>query len=107
MKRAVIRRPQAELDLFEQFVYIGVRNLNAALRFLASAEATFDFLASMPGVGRLVKQAPKELQPLRKWRVRGFPNYLIYYHPRPDAIEIVRVLHGAREQSSALREGAS
>jgi toxin ParE1/3/4 len=34
---------------------------------------------------------------VRKWRVKGFDNHLIFYEPRPDGVSIVRVLHGASD----------
>lgn len=34
---------------------------------------------------------------MRKWRVDGFENVLIFYQPRPDGVAIVRVLHAARD----------
>jgi plasmid stabilization system protein ParE len=37
---------------------------------------------------------------LRRWRVRGFENFMIFYHPLSNGIEIVRVLHGARDIES-------
>ena len=34
---------------------------------------------------------------MRKWRVSGFENYLVFYLPRADGVSIVRVLHAARD----------
>ncbi len=34
---------------------------------------------------------------MRRWRIRGFENFSIFYFPIEDGIEVVRVLHGARE----------
>jgi plasmid stabilization system protein ParE len=34
----------------------------------------------------------------------GFKNYLIFYLPAANEIEVVRVLHGARNLRKALRE---
>jgi toxin ParE1/3/4 len=38
-----------------------------------------------------------ELAGIRKWRVKGFENFLIFYETRVDAISIVRVLHAAQD----------
>ena len=40
---------------------------------------------------------PSELAGLRKWRVKDFDNYMIFYMPRPDGVSIVRVLHAASD----------
>lgn len=37
------------------------------------------------------------LRGMRKWRVKGFDHYLIFYLPHPDGVSIVRVLHSARD----------
>ncbi|MGH9753344.1 MAG: type II toxin-antitoxin system RelE/ParE family toxin, partial [Blastocatellia bacterium] len=31
------------------------------------------------------------------WPVKGFDKYRIYYRPRGDTIEILRILHAARD----------
>ncbi len=38
-----------------------------------------------------------ELAGLRKWRVRDFPKFLIFYQTRPDGVSIVRVLHASQD----------
>jgi toxin ParE1/3/4 len=35
------------------------------------------------------------------WPIKGFANYLIFYRMRSNSIEIVRVLHGARDIEGA------
>ena len=44
----------------------------------------------------LAWRSPK-LAGLRKWRVSGFENFLIFYLPRPGGVSIVRVLHAAQD----------
>jgi toxin ParE1/3/4 len=34
---------------------------------------------------------------MRSWPIRGFGNHLVFYRPTDDGIEILRVLHGARD----------
>jgi len=38
-----------------------------------------------------------ELSGVRSWTVTGFENYLIFYRPVEGGIEILRVVHGARD----------
>ena len=43
---------------------------------------------------------------VRSWGIRGFPNHLIFYRPTDDRIEVIRVLHAARDIETILgREG--
>jgi toxin ParE1/3/4 len=48
----VQKMSQATADLVEIAAFIAEDNPEAAERFLAAVEATFDFIASMPSVGR-------------------------------------------------------
>ena len=41
---------------------------------------------------------------LRMLRVRGFGKYLLFYRETPEGIELVRVLHAARDIGAALGE---
>jgi len=41
--------------------------------------------------------ARRDLANVRKWRVNGFDNHLVFYEPRPDGVSIVRVLHAASD----------
>jgi toxin ParE1/3/4 len=38
-----------------------------------------------------------ELAGIRKWRVKDFENFLIFYQPDADGITIVRVLYASRD----------
>jgi toxin ParE1/3/4 len=39
---------------------------------------------------------------VRLWRVRGFNSYLIVYRPTDTGIEVIRVLHAARDIEAIL-----
>ena len=76
---------------------IAIDNIDAADRFVESAYATFQELAQMPGMGR-VRHFPQErLRELRSFRVKGFENYLVFYGPVSEGIEVLHILHGARD----------
>jgi toxin ParE1/3/4 len=97
MLRRVIRRPAANRDLIDCFEYIGTDSEESATRFLRAAEDTFLALARMPGMGVAISFSDSRDRNLRRWRIRGFENFLIFYRPLEDGIEVIRVLHGARE----------
>jgi len=103
MSAKLIIRPQVYWDLDEIAAYVQKDNPQAAIRFLESAEATFDSLAGMPGMGSPYMVRRSKFQDLRCFPVRGFRNYLIFYDRSDTAIEIVRVLHGARNLPAILR----
>jgi toxin ParE1/3/4 len=53
-------------------------------------------------MGGLVRVRAAELSGLRKWPVRNFENFLIFYLPRSGGVSIVRVLHGKQDWWQAL-----
>ena len=86
-----------EPELAAIWEFIAFDNLDAADRFLDAAQNTFQQLAEMPGMGR-ARQFPQiALKNLRSFRIRDFENFLIFYRPIPDGIEVFHVLHGARD----------
>lgn len=93
-------------DLSEAFAYIGADSVRNADRFLQSARETFLRLAEMPGMGRIYGQPLAGGDTLRVWHVKGFENWLIFYRPVDGGIEVIRVLHGARDLDSVLEEDA-
>jgi toxin ParE1/3/4 len=72
-------------------------NPDAADRFLEAAYGTFQELARMPGMGRPRNFPQAQLHNLRSFRIRDFENYLIFYSPVQEGIEVFHVLHGARD----------
>jgi toxin ParE1/3/4 len=96
-------RPAADRDLDEQAGYLAARaGLETALRVYDAAGSTFGKIAAMPGIGERWPSANPRLEGLRVRRIDGFEKHLIFYQPRDDGIEIVRVLHGARDIDSLL-----
>jgi toxin ParE1/3/4 len=93
----VTKRRQAERDLEECFVYIAEENIDAGVHFLVAAEESCEFLAKMPMIGSPRELRSKRLRNLRVWPVKGFEDYLIFYRPMDDGIEVLRVLHGRRD----------
>ena len=93
----VQKMPQASADLLEIADYIDADNPEAAVRFLDAAEASFARLAALPSIGQTVPFSSPIAQGMRIWRVEGFEHYLIFYRPVGSSLEVVRVLHAARD----------
>jgi len=104
MPSQIQKTPQAAADLIDIASYIAEDNLDAAERFLDAAEEAFALLASMPSMGRAVNFQSPAAQGIRVWRVRGFERYLIFYRAVAHGIEIVRVLHAARDIERLFEE---
>jgi len=98
MSPSIRKRPAAQRDLLEHFVALGERAGEAtALRFLQAAEDTFAALAAMPGIGRAEDFDNPGLTGMRRWHVRGFDNYLIFYQPLAQGIDVLRVVYATRD----------
>jgi len=87
----VVLRPRAEADLTEIWEYIAGDDAAAADEFIDFISGKLKALAENPSMGR---ERP-ELTPL----LRSFPvkRYVVFYLPAVNGIEVVRVLHAARD----------
>lgn len=106
MSYLVQRRAGAQRDLIEIYRrYARRAGIRVADRFLASAEATFQRLARMPGIGTQYEHNHPALEGLRVHPLSSrFKVHLVFYQPIPAGIEIVHVLHGARNFDGILIE---
>jgi antitoxin ParD1/3/4/toxin ParE1/3/4 len=96
MSRFKLSTP-ARQDLREIRDYIAQDNIPAARNFLAKLTQAFRGIAEMPNKGH-PREDLTDL-PVRFWPVG---SYLIVYDPKKRPIEILRVLHGARNVETIL-----
>lgn len=90
----LLRTVQALEDLDGIWSYIAKVNVAAADRIIDQLYDRFDLLAGEPQLG--------ERQPHLAdgtYRRFCFRNYVIYYVPDDEGITLVRVLHGARDET--------
>lgn len=87
---------QAQIDLDDIWVFIAEDSVEAADRFHDLLLTKFLVIAEQPMIGR----SREDLRP----ELRGFVvgNYIIFYRNTLEHIEIVRVLHGARDIENIL-----
>ena len=83
--------PRAYEDLIEIWSYIADDSVTNADAFIDRLYETMESLGRNPGAGR----QRQELAP----GIQSFPfgRYLIFYRALTNSVEIVRVLHGARD----------
>jgi toxin ParE1/3/4 len=86
----------ARLDLDEIHDYIAEDNPDAARRWLEKMMDLFTGLAKNPLSG----QARNDIRPDLRSFSQG--NYVVYFRPHKGCLEIVRVLHGARDIEGLL-----
>jgi toxin ParE1/3/4 len=90
MPRLIIR-PLAEQDLDDIWDYIAISNSGRAEKVLRHLYAKMGILTHNPYLGKERKEIEAGL--------RSFPvgSHIIFYCPLSDGIEVIRILHGARD----------
>jgi toxin ParE1/3/4 len=93
----IIVSPLAQADVDAIWDYIARDSSRNANRFVDRIEQCFGLLAASRRLG----VARDDLRPgLRRF---GYARYLIYYRLIRGGIEVVRVVHGARDQRALWR----
>ena len=99
MKRLRLR-PLAELDIDGAALhYADAGGVELGLRFLDAVEATFDRLRELPLTGHIHPWSDARLTGVRRTLVGPpFRSFAVFYRVTDDdAIEVMRLLHGARD----------
>jgi toxin ParE1/3/4 len=104
MRLKVERSAEALRDLEGLIDFIRGRSVEVAARFVDAAEETFRFLAENREAGQLCHFADPRLAGMRVWRMEHFRNHLVYFRPTNDGVEIIRVLHGARDVEAVFSD---
>ena len=87
----VTLRPQAEVDILEIWEFIAADSIAAADKWVDDLDEKMALWATQPMMGR----ARDELAP--GIRSLAFGRYVVFFAPLPEGIDVVRVLHGARD----------
>ena len=98
-------RPAADHDIDAAAAYIAQDSVEQAFRVYDSIDETF----------RLIREAPQawpiyelidhpRLAGVRRRPVVGFQNYLVFYLLSEGIVDVLRVLHGARDIPAVLGE---
>lgn len=92
--RAVKVALTAQEDLQSIWEYVAQYNIEAANRLIKEITGKFTLLRDYPHVGR---EQNNLLVNLRSFTIK---DYLIFYQPFENGVEILRVLHGSRNVES-------
>jgi toxin ParE1/3/4 len=93
----IVRTSQAQEDVLDMWQFIAADSIEAADALVRRLDE----------VVRLLSEHPRLGMPEDKYRIglRCMPvgNYLIFYEETPDALRILRVLHGARRWEELIQ----
>lgn len=94
----------ADRDIDEIAAYIAQDNIDAALRFLDAIDDALQSIRLHPKRYPLVEIDDDRLRGIRRRGVDGFARFLVFYALHGRTIDVIRVLHGARDIPSVLSE---
>lgn len=92
MSLPVILRPDAEADVRDAYEYLEEARTGLGEQFAARLHDVLERIESMPQSFGIVWQDVHAVR-LRKFR------YVVYYVVTKDHVEVLAVMHGARDQS--------
>ena len=84
-------------DLERESYYLARQDSDLRYRFQREFVTTCERLADSPTLGHRQETSRRGLAGIRRWRVDGFPNHLIFYREIGEGVEIVRLLHAASD----------
>jgi toxin ParE1/3/4 len=95
---AIVLTPSANRDLADIWMFIAADNPAQADDFIDLIDAKFQNLSRQPGLGRRREELAAGL--------RSFPvgRYVIFYLQVQDCLQIVRILHGARDVDAVFAD---
>jgi toxin ParE1/3/4 len=92
----IFKRPRAKADLAEIWDYIADDSEDRADAFIETISKKMTILAENPDIGRARGELGQN--------IRSFPmgRYIIFYLPIQGGIDVVRVLHAARDLETSF-----
>ena len=88
---------EAHADLTEIGLYFAQKAPEVEGRFYLAFDKTIRQLAASSTLGERCRFRNPKTQDMRVWQVDGFSDYLIFYRSKDDVLQILRVIHGARD----------
>jgi len=95
--RRVRWRRTARADLLDLARWIAQDSPEAAHKFLDAAREAADLLAGLPKLGPPGRFRSRGLSRIRIWPIRSFDKILMIYAVDRAGIDVLRVVHGARD----------
>jgi toxin ParE1/3/4 len=105
--KPVVPRQQANRDVDDAIAYyVAEASERVALAFIDALEQAYRHIGRQPATGSPRYAVELNLPDLRAWPLRRFPH-VVFYVDTLDHIDVWRVLNGARDIPTRMREAES
>ena len=92
------KSPYAQNSLREHALYFEENvSLAIAERYLDAVEETLEFIQKQYEIGSLCEFNNPRLKNMRRWPVRDFENYLLFYQEKEEGLILLYVFHGRQD----------
>jgi toxin ParE1/3/4 len=96
--------PAAEQDLSDILEFIAKDNKRAADRVANEVFVTLDVLCVNPEAGKVRQFKSPQLSGIHSYVLKQFHNYIVFYRLCAGNLEVIRLLHGARDFETLFEE---
>ena len=103
MNRRIERSAQFRNDLLDIYVRLAERDTEIARRFVFSVRDDSHKLRDMPRMGAIRYFRNRKYRNVRSWPISGFGKFLLFYRPVEEGIQVIRIVHGARDLRKLFR----
>ena len=98
----IVERAAAWSEVKAIALHIGTRRPSAARRFLNAVQKTYERLSVMPALGSVWDEDDPRFAGVRYIAIPRYRKYVVFYRALDDGVEILHVLHGARDLRAFL-----
>jgi toxin ParE1/3/4 len=105
MKLKMVQAPRVQSHLIEYYSRIIQDKVVPGERFLEVAAESFERLAESPMIGTAWPTSRRHLAGIRCYPMPGpYRSYVIFYRVVEDSIQVLGILHGARQLDRAVED---
>jgi plasmid stabilization system protein ParE len=99
----ILKSPYAKNSLKEHALYFEENvSLAIAERYLDAVEETLEFIQKQFEIGSPCEFSNTRLKNMRRWPVRDFENYLLFYQETEEGLTLLYVFHGRQDINDIL-----
>ncbi len=100
----IFRKTPFAINSLREHAFYLEENATPAIaeRYLYAVEQTLDFITTHPEIGSPCDLPQPRLQNMRRWPVRDFEKYLLFYQPANEDLLLLYVFHSKQDIDSIL-----